>query len=295
MKEDILIFGGLLLDRYITIDRWPKRGQDGFMTDARKFTGGCAVNMAVAAYNLTSHDPEPLKIHVVSGMGSDLTAGEIITYMNIHGLSLAYTCDASGPTGSCMVFVEPDGERTFLTRKGVEGDVSEELLKKIKNNGCKVAGVTGYYLLNNTADQIIECLHYLKIEGTRILFDPSPLVGDIKPEILSEILMLADVITPNMTELDVIGGQDKIAEYTAAGKTIILKNGAEGGTVYTPDETFTYEARYCDPVDTTGAGDSFSGALLYAMAKKLPIRDGIDFAVDSAAKTVMVFGPHGFW
>lgn len=295
MKEDILIFGGLLLDRYIKIDRWPERGQDGFMTDAMKFTGGCAINMAVAAHNLTQEDNDPLNIHVVSAMGSDAAAGDIITYMNVHGLSLAYTCDAKGPTGSCLVFVEPDGERTFLTRKGVEGDVSPELLKKIKNNGCKVAGVSGYYLLNDTADQILECLEYLKIEGTQILFDPSPLAGDIKADILEDMLKIADVITPNMSELSVLGGSEKISEWCAAGKTIILKSGAEGGSVYTPDESFDYNAHLVEPVDTTGAGDSFSGALLYAMAKGLSIHEAIDLAVECAAKAVMVFGPHGFW
>ena len=79
------------------------------------------------------------------------------------------------------------------------------------------------------------------------------------------------------------------------GKTLILKQGAQGGVVYAPEETFAYSSVPCVPVDTTGAGDSFSGALLYAFAEGMPLREGIALAARCAAKTVQVHGPHGFW
>lgn len=46
MAGEILIFGGLLLDRYFSIEKWPMRGQDGYFTGETSFVGGCAVNMA---------------------------------------------------------------------------------------------------------------------------------------------------------------------------------------------------------------------------------------------------------
>ena len=51
----------------------------------------------------------------------------------------------------------------------------------------------------------------------------------------------------------------------------------------------------CKVADTTGAGDSFAGALLYGMLKKMNIRDAVELAVRCAAKTVEIEGPHGFW
>ena len=47
MEKEILLFGGLLLDHYFSVDRWPQRGQDGYVVGQARFVGGCAENMAV--------------------------------------------------------------------------------------------------------------------------------------------------------------------------------------------------------------------------------------------------------
>ena len=65
MEKEILLFGGLLLDHYFSVDRWPQRGQDGYVVGQARFGGGCAANMAVTIHNLGGHP------HVVSCVGSD--------------------------------------------------------------------------------------------------------------------------------------------------------------------------------------------------------------------------------
>ena len=289
MTGDIVIFGGLLLDRYFQIDRWPERSQDGFFTDEQCFVGGCAINMAVTAANLGA------RVHVVSALGDDNTGRNIRYYLKEHNLSDRYLFETKGAAGSCLVFSEPDGERTFLTRKGVEGDFPEDLSEKIIRDGANAAGVTGYYLLNPDAGRVLECLQKLKEQGTKILFDPSPLVGDIDPEYLKKIVHLADVLTPNESEMKALGGEEEITHLANAGKTIVYKKGASGGNVYTPTVSFEYQAKICKAVDTTGAGDSFAGALVYALAENLQIAQSIHLAAECAARTVGVFGPHGFW
>ena len=94
---DILLFGGLLLDRYFTIDRWPQRGQDGFFENEENFVGGCAINMAVTIRNLGG------QAHVVSALGSDAVARTIRDYLTAQGLSQALVHPAEGDTGSCLV------------------------------------------------------------------------------------------------------------------------------------------------------------------------------------------------
>ena len=51
----------------------------------------------------------------------------------------------------------------------------------------------------------------------------------------------------------------------------------------------------CKVADTTGAGDSFAGALLFGLLKDMDIREAVSLAVRCAAKTVEIEGPHGFW
>lgn len=289
MNQEILIFGGLLLDRYFAIDSWPKRGQDGYFSTEEAFVGGCAVNMAATVHNLGG------QCHVVSSVGSDETGEEIRSYYRRHGLSFRYIQDIQGVTGSCLVFSEPDGERTFLTRKGAEEFFPPELAEQLSHAAPSWVGVTGYYLLSEDGEAITSCLEGLHARGAKLLFDPSPLVGDIPPHLLKRALAISQVLTPNESELEALGGLDILEGLLQAGKTLILKQGAQGGVVYAPGETFAYSSVPCIPLDTTGAGDSFSGALLYAFSQGMTLREGIDLAARCAAQTVQVHGPHGFW
>lgn len=289
MKKDIVLFGGLLLDRYFHIDRWPERGQDGLLEREESFVGGCSINMAATIHNLGGQG------HVVSCIGSDKTGQDILCYLDKHGLSTRLVRPLSGTTGNCMVFSEPGGERTFLTHTGTETMFPPSLARDVLALAPEWAGVTGYYLLGDKPADVLDCLEQLHLTGTKILFDPSPMAGGIEPEILARMVKISNILTPNSTELIPFGGETGVLALAAAGKTMILTRGPAGGTVYGPNGHFDYSSAPCNAVDTTGAGDSFSGALLYAMTEGYPLQQGIDLAARCAAKTCEVCGPHGFW
>lgn len=289
MKQECYLFGGLLMDYYYNIDAWPDRSQDGVITGEKAVVGGCAVNMAATIRNLGA------KAHVISAIGTDVTGQELSAYMKTHGLSCEYLKNVEGISGKCLVFLEPDGERTFLTVKGAEGLFTEEMNREIRKNVLPVAGVTGYFLINDDAERIMKCLECLHENGTEILFDPSPLVSSVSEDLMKRIIAISTVMTPNITELETIRKYISTEAYCEAGKTMVVKEGGLGGTVYTADETFAYEAERCHAVDTTGAGDSFAGALLYGMMTGLSTRESVSLATKCAGKTVTIEGPHGFW
>ena len=289
MKNEIVLFGGLLLDRYFQIDRWPERGQDGFWESEESFVGGCSMNMAATIHNLGGQS------HVATCIGRDKTGQDILGYLEKNGLSRQLVHSLPGTTGSCLVFSEPEGERTFLTHKGVECIFPPALAQDILSIAPAWAGVTGYYLLGDNPADVMDCLEELHRTGTKFLFDPSPMAGEIEPEILARMVKISDILTPNSSELTPFGGEQGILELAAAGKTIIMTRGAGGGTVYAPDQSFDYASAPCTAIDTTGAGDSFSGALLYAMKNGYSIQQGVELAARCAAKTCEVCGPHGFW
>lgn len=289
MKKDIVLFGGLLLDRYFHIDRWPERGQDGFLEREESFVGGCSINMAATIHNLGG------QAHIVSCIGSDQIGKDILCYLDSHGLSTRLVRPLSGATGCCLVFSEPGGERTFLTHTGTETQFPPTLARDVLALAPEWAGVTGYYLLGDKPSDVLACLEELHLAGTKFLFDPSPMAGEIEPEILARMVKISDILTPNSAELFPFGGERGILELAAAGTTVILTRGASGGTVYAPEQSFDYTSAPCTVVDTTGAGDSFSGALLYAMTEGYPLQQGLELAVRCAAKTCEICGPHGFW
>lgn len=278
------------MDCYYSIDAWPVRSQDGFITDEKMMAGGCAVNMAATIKNLGG-----LPV-VISGMGNDSMSDSLMEYMNENSLSTKLIKRCDGTIGKCLVFLEPDGERTFLTGKGAEGFYTDELDELVRAEIPAVAGVTGYYLLNDDAERIMDTIEYLHSQGTKVLFDPSPLVSSIDDAILERIIKVSEIMTPNTVELAVIEKYTTLEDYVNGGRTAVVKSGGTGGTVYTRDESFEYTAAEVSAViDTTGAGDSFAGALLYSMMENIPVREAIDLAARCAARTVEIEGPHGFW
>lgn len=278
------------MDCYYEVDALPKRGQDAFITGEKMIAGGCAVNMAVTIKNLGG------KAHVISGMGSDASSDVLMDYMAKNGLSDKFIERVGGEIGKCLVFLEPDGERTFLTSKGAEGVFTEAMSERIKKEIPAAVGVTGYYLLNEDSERVVETVEYLHSKGTKVLFDPSPLISSIDDAYIGRMLRASDIMTPNTTELEYIKKFTSLSEYVSRGKTAVVKSGGSGGAVYSPNGSFEYKAALVENVtDTTGAGDSFAGALLFAMMYDVPFDMAVELAAKCAAKTVQIDGPHGFW
>ncbi|MBE6034237.1 MAG: carbohydrate kinase family protein [Clostridiales bacterium] len=279
---ECVIFGGVLLDRYYELDALPERGQDGFINNEFECVGGCSVNMAVTFNNLGG------QAHIISYVGKDKIGRSILRYMKEHQLSTRYIRERDGTTGYCMVFLEDDGERTFLTKGGMELGFSKEIVED-KLQGINYAAVTGYFLLNYGADEIVQALEEFHRDGGYILFDPSPLVGSIDKEILMRIISISDMVTPNTSEFKYI--KDWLNEDTV----VILKRGEYGGTVYEKDCAFDYLPMKVNVVDTTGAGDSFAAGVLYGIAEGKSLQEAILLGSKTSAITVGINGPHGFW
>lgn len=295
---ECMIFGGLLLDRYLEMDVYPERGRDGLITNEFSLAGGCSVNMAATFNNLGG------KAYVVSYIGADPTGREIMDYLDRHGFSGKYVKQAEGETGYSLVILEKSGERTFLTKKGVEARFDRKLLQGAAGGArqsdaakdrpdsaanFKNVMVTGYYLLCDNTPELVACLSEIKKHCDHFLFDPGPLFREIDPEALKKVLSMADIITVNEAEAE------GIALPGDASRIIVIKKGKSGGKVLCGAERFEYKAKEVKAVDTTGAGDSFDAGLMFGLLSGMDVRSAVSLAAESAAITVTIKGPHGFW
>jgi len=276
------IFGGILLDRYLEMDAYPQRGQDGLITNEFSMAGGCTINMAATFNNLGGN------AHMVSYIGTDQTGREISEYLDRHGFSGKFIKQAEGETGYSLVILEKNGERTFFTKKGVESRFDRDLLGDRAADIGSVM-VTGYYLLCDNPSGLVENLIEIRKQCGHFLFDPGPLVSEIDPVVLEKTLKMADIITVNEAEAETMRmPQDD-------SKIIIIKKGKSGGAVICGKDRFDYKAADVVPVDTTGAGDSFAAGLMFGILSGLDIRRAVGLGAESAAMTVSLKGPHGFW
>ncbi len=276
------IFGGIILDRYLEMDAYPQRGQDGLITNEFSMAGGCTINIAATFNNLGG------SAHMVSYLGTDQTGREIREYMDLHGFSAKNIKQMEGETGYSLVILEKGGERTFFTKKGVESRFDRMLIMDgiadIRN-----VMVTGYYLLCDNATELAASLSEIRKQCEHFLFDPGPLVHEIDPDVLMQVMDLADIITVNEAEAE------SITLPKNGSRIIVIKRGESGGTVICGTDRFDYSAVDVKPVDTTGAGDSFAAGLMFGILSGMDLRQAVALAAESAARTVSVKGPHGFW
>ncbi len=123
-----------------------------------------------------------------------------------------------------------------------------------------------------------------KQAGATTILNPAPATA-----VPTEMFANVDIVTPNHTELRILLGRqpddptddkDLCAELLRAGvKTIVLTQGERGAMVVQPDGVKQVAAKRVKVVDTTGAGDSFSGTLAASLAEGRSLEESVSFAV----------------
>ncbi|MGG4035658.1 carbohydrate kinase family protein [Paenibacillus cisolokensis] len=294
-KTEIVIFGGIIVDQYVLVDRYPERGGDALMTDSFFRIGGCAINVGSTLQNLG------MTPHIVSTVGDDAWGRKIREYLKQRQFSeLAIRYAEQRNSGYCISVVEKDGERTFLTYKGCEADFQSGMIGDDLCGRVSHVYVTGYYLLDPEYDrEIVRQLKKLKEAGAFVVFDPGPLASSISEDTLLAVLGLADLIIPNESELDLLerklgwNRRDFSGYWERGILYIVLKKGSQGVEVWTDGDYFTVPPYPVNSIDSTGAGDSFAGGLLYGLSKGYDLRTSVKMASACGAITTTIMGPHG--
>lgn len=294
MRSKVLILGGIIVDNYL-VSEFPVKGQDTLISEQFDRVAGCALNVAVTLKNL---EIDPC---LVSALGNDLRANQISSYLEKRGLNNDFIFPVKGDTGYCLTLLDPSGERSFMTFRGSEeiftGIMSNEILK----HEFSYAYLTGYFLLNEEYfPEKLRLLRELKARNCKIVFDPGSLVDQLDPEVLEVVLDTAVIAVPNLSEAEKIHrrlGLDKPFHLWCLSRgyeLVVLKNGKNPLKIYTTvGRELMMTPFQVKDVDTTGAGDSFAGGLIYGLSQGLPIDKCMEIACACGGITTTFREPHG--
>ena len=291
----VLLLGGIILDRYFEVERYPKAGGDTLIQNSFDRVGGCSLNVAITLKNLGVNPC------IVTKLGDDESGRKIEHYVDSQGLSKTCMLKAPGRgTGYCLTILEKIGERTFFTYKGCEGELSLDEFPPGTFEGFAFAYITGYYLANRqTAAAVIELSGKLRQAGCQVVFDPGALVTEMDPFHLRQLVQLSDWLVPNTHELALIQRSLGLSEepsewpFDQGVRALVVKKGSQGVAVYSPNSSFTMNSLPIRSKDTTGAGDSFAGGLIYGLTQHYPLFDAVSLANACGAFTSTLIGPHG--
>lgn len=276
MARAVLVVGSFNVDHVWTLDALPAPGE----TRSARYAsgpGGKGFNQAVAA----ARSGAPTRF--VCALGDDVGGQLARALAAAEGIDLRDAVSVE-PTGSAGIFVDAAGRNSIAVAPGANGRLSAAHVEHELGDGAVVL-----VQLETPVEAAERALALGRAAGAVTVLNPAPADAPTSDALLA----LADVLTPNETEFaallarhghadvdpDALAamGDDRLhalCRRLAPRATVVVTLGAAGcfvshpGTGRRGDEPDCYRvaALPVEVVDTTGAGDAFSGALSAALA-----------------------------
>ena len=233
--------------------------------EVRLVGGGAAANVAAALGG---------RARLVGRVGEDALAPIALAGLDDRWVQR----DAARPTGTCVVLVGPDGERTMLPDPGANAALGEVPLE-----GARVLYVSGYTLLREATRAVArDALARARAAGIRIAVDPASAAPLAAAPAFLDWIAPVDLLLPNEAEAAVLGPR----MYEAA-REVVVKRGAAGATWSDGTHRAGTPAVPASVRDTTGAGDAFAAGFLSAWEEgpEAALRAGAALAAGAVART----------
>ena len=253
--ESVLILGNLTIDDVVLADGTTYMGS----------LGGNTIHVACAAI------VNGVKPILVARMGEDFELG-VLSPLTARGADISHLTSIPGPTVRNWVIYEWDGSRTWLYRTKKErslevspepSDITPELLRD-----CRVVHICAMPLAN--AESLVAEVRKLSPSMFITLDTHEDWVAGYRERLVT-LAKKVDVFLPSIEELEMLVGEmdptKSIEILKGLGiKSAVIKANSDGAYVLECGATTHVEAPLVIAKDSTGAGDSFCGALIAALA-----------------------------
>jgi fructokinase len=178
------------------------------------------------------------------------------------------------PTGTCLVMVTPDADRTMNTSLGISATLTPDQVVEDELSKSRMLYIEGYLVSTPTSLRTaLRARKLAKEHGVQTAFTFSdPAMVHYCKEGLEHVLGDGvDVLLCNEEEATVYTGTDDVA---AAGEVlrqkagiVVITCGADGARIWDGEHWITVPAHPVTPIDTNGAGDLYAGAFLYGLTQ----------------------------
>ena len=202
-----------------------------------------------------------------------------------------------GQTGSCMVLVTPDAERTMCTFLGATSQLDRQALHPQDIARSRVYYMEGYLAASPTGlEAALEGLAVARAHGvqTALTLSDVSMIRFCRAGLQAMAADGLDFLFANEEEAqvwcDTTDLQQILPQLQKLARTVCLTRGPQGCIVLHGDDMANVPAVPTQPVDTNGAGDMFAGAFLYGITHGMPHTTAAALANRAAAAVVAQHG-----
>lgn len=277
----VTIVGSANMDIVFTVDRVPSPGETLLAESAALYPGGKGLNQAVAAARAGA------QTSFIGALGRDDHGDTLAKVLTDDGIANALVRRVDETTGQAFIVVDGNGENTIIVASGANGTVRE-----LSGDDRAAIAASSVLLmqLELPLEVVLAAARAAREAGTTVMLNAAP-AQTLPPELL-EVL---DYLIVNEHEACLIAGSDELPHASATLASlvdrVIVTLGSEGSALFDGGvEAGRVSAPRVTAVDTTGAGDTFCGALAAAISEGAALAEAARFATTAAALSVQGLG-----
>ena len=262
--------GSINADFIYSVPHLPVGGETLTSTDRLTFLGGKGANMSVAVARAAG------QVHHIGAVGHDglWLRDRLLEY----GVDVRHVATLQTETAQAIILVAADGENSIVLHRGANGQIALADVQAALSS----ASTGDWLLLQNETNQQVDAARLAKRMGLRICYAAAP----YEQEATAAVLPYLDLLMLNEVEAAQFSSASGVDLRELPVADIIVTEGAAGATWYHRGQAQHFDAHKVNVVDTTGAGDTFTGYVVACLDRGQPMAQAISTAMKAAALMV---------
>ena len=287
-----VVVGDMTVDLMYFVDQLPEPGGEVTVTRSVLEPGGAGGTIATVLARL-GHDVK-IATRIGTGPFSELALKNVLAAK--VDVSLVQR-DSELPTGSVIIFITPDAQRTMISSPGASRNLDAAELEPEAIRACDALVMSAYSLIGGMQrEYAVKALRIAREAGLTTFVDMgSGAVSALRDRLIS-LVQDVDYLLMNQHELFTLTGEnsisDAVAGLAAHGiERLIVKVGEMGSIVITPELTELVEGLVVDDVvNSAGAGDYYTAAFAHGIMEGYDLRDAAQLGNVAGALNVTTIG-----
>ncbi|MHA6324437.1 PfkB family carbohydrate kinase [Roseivivax sp. CAU 1753] len=268
--------GSINADHVYRVPHLPQAGETLASTAYSRGLGGKGANMSVAAARAGA------RVAHLGAVGDD--GGWMIERLMEYGVDTRAVDRMNDASGHAIIAVDDAGENQIILYPGANHAISEKRLAE----RLAVAAVTDIFVFQNETNAQLKGATLASAQGMRVAYAAAP----FEVAAVMAVLPLLDLLVLNAVEARQLLDATGLGADALPVRDVVVTRGAQGAVWYETDTGTATEipAIKSEAVDTTGAGDTFTGFLIAGLDRGFSMRQSLDLATKAGAIMVTRVG-----